>query len=451
MTPTNDVCDMNLSHGYINVSGINKDKIFNGEENTVDKSKKLQLLVGETLFQQISDISPEHCEPGEEDPFFVVDLGAVCRSLRRWKECLPDVHPYYAVKCNPNETVIKLLGSMGCNFDCASQNEVEKILLMGFGPERIVYANPSKTSSHIRYAKDKNVLLTTVDSAHELLKLHKYHPDCGVLIRISTDDETAQCRLSTKFGCTVSEAEGTLLPLASKLGLCVRGVAFHVGSGAKDLDSIRKAIRDARVVFDSAINIYGYGESMNVLDIGGGFESDSFSDASLVVNKALDHYFPKAFRASTKINLIAEPGRFMVADAFTLAVHVIGRKDVPRDLKQHHDVEALLYLNDGVYGNLNCILFDHQQPCPKVLLHKGQLCHHLLLNFDLRFHQCYNFSLWGPTCDGLDCVSPSCLFPTDVHVGDWIYFPNLGAYSNAASTSFNGFSNNTRIIYVSSE
>lgn len=328
------------------------------------------------------------------------------------------------------------------------KNEIDIVLGLGFSPDRIVYANPCKTNSYIRYANDSNVNLTTVDNPQELYKLHKYHPECGILLRIATDDETAQCRLSTKFGCSVDTAVNELLPLAAKLGLNVRGVAFHVGSGAKDFDSIHEAVRDSRFIFDKGIDEYGYGKTMNILDIGGGFEMETFDKSSAMVKLSLEKYFSSDYCSSQNIKFIAEPGRLMVSKAFTLAAHIIARRDLPRSLKESNDIEAMLYINDGVYGNMNCILFDHQNPVPHVLTHKNSLYYNEQVSDRTTKHQ---FSIWGPTCDGLDCVSNRSALYHNVEVGDWLYFPDLGAYTSAATTSFNGFKNKAQVIRVASE
>ena len=410
------------------------------EISSSSSSSKDQLareLINRALVNHISGIDHEECEAGDEDSFFVCDLGEVYRSFGVWQQKLPQVQPHYAVKCNTNLEVIKLLASLGVNFDCASKNEIDTILNLGISPDRIVYANPCKTNSFIRHASKANVNLTTVDNAQELHKLKKFHPDCGILIRLATDDETAQCRLSTKFGCTLSAAINELLPLAKELGLNVRGVAFHVGSGAKDFDSIYKAIRDSRDVFNRAITEYGF--EMSILDIGGGFELETFDESSSMVCSSLNKFFPADFVSQNGIKFIAEPGRFMVSNAFTLAAHIIARRDL--DLKatfvseEDKQVSAMVYINDGVYGNMNCILFDHQNPQAHVLQHKNKFFYHQdeesddqkLIDDDAKGE--HHFSIWGPTCDGLDCVASKCTLSHDVEVGDWLYFPNLGAYT----------------------
>lgn len=397
-------------------------------------------LVKSTLVTEINKIDHDVCDAGDEDSFFVADLGEVYRSYQMWMDRIPQVHPHYAVKCNMDIEVLKLVGRLGMSFDCASKKEIDTVLALGFDALRIVYANPCKTNSFIRHAKDQNVNLTTVDNAQELHKMKKFHPDCGLLLRIATDDSTAQCRLSTKFGCTISAAVDELLPLCKQLDLNVVGVAFHVGSGAKDFESIHQAVKESRYIFDEAEKL---GIHMTVLDIGGGFERETFNESSEMVSRSLGKFFPPTFVEQHGIKFIAEPGRFMVANAFTLATHIIARRDLNVE-----DMEAMVYINDGVYGNLNCILFDHQHPTAKVLKHAGKI-------FDNEDAICesdhrYNFSIWGPTCDGLDCVSTKMVLGANVEVGDWLYFCNLGAYTSAASTSFNGFSAHANVVYVNS-
>lgn len=393
-------------------------------------------MVADALISRVNEIDHDECDAGDEDSFFVADLGEVVRAYRLWNERLPNVHAHYAVKCNTDPMVVRLLGQMGCNFDCASKNEIDTVLGLGFDASRIVYANPCKTNSFIRHAREKDVNLTTVDNTVELGKLARFHPQCKVLIRIATDDESAQCRLSTKFGCTVECAIEELLPQSKALGLDVVGVAFHVGSGAKDFDSIYKSVRDLRQIFDAALDL---GMQMSVLDIGGGFEPETFAESSLMVQYALDKYFPQHYAERHGIRFIAEPGRFMVANAFTLATHIIARRDLRRD-----GMEAMVYINDGVYGNMNCILFDHQHPVARVLKHSEQAYYG---DNSARFA----FSIWGPTCDGLDCVSTRLVLAANVQVGDWLYFDKLGAYTSAATTSFNGLGGRAHVKYVCSE
>lgn len=56
------------------------------------------------------------------------------------------------------------------------QGELEQVLGLGVAPSRIIFANPCKAISHIRYAARCRVQLLTFDSEEELIKLAQHHP-----------------------------------------------------------------------------------------------------------------------------------------------------------------------------------------------------------------------------------------------------------------------------------
>ncbi|CAN6674970.1 ornithine decarboxylase [Trichomonascus vanleenenianus] len=402
-------------------------------------------LVGEALRERIESIDLDTCHYGGEDSFFVADLGVVYRQYQRWLKNLPRVEPFYAVKCNQDYHVVRLLARLGAGFDCASKNEISFVLNLGVNPSKIIYANPCKGVSYIRYAQQEGIKMMTFDNADELRKCKRFYPDADLLLRIMTDDSTAQCRLSVKFGAPMSDTKD-LLKLAKDLELNVVGVAFHVGSGASDFTTFYDSVKNAKAIFDEAEEL-GM-PPMTVLDCGGGFESSTFEQSAAVLRDSLDEFFPA--ESSSNLRIIAEPGRYFVASAFTVAAHVIGRRWINETVG-----DGMLYINDGVYGNLNCILFDHQKPTPRALMFDGRnhgMDRHFLHGLDEE--NCtgkYKMSIWGPTCDGLDCVTESCTVPYPLDVGDWVYFSEMGAYTLCASTGFNGFNSNCNVIYVCSE
>jgi ornithine decarboxylase len=249
-----------------------------------------------------------------------------------------------------------------------------------------------------------------------------------------------------------------LLALAHELGLNVVGVAFHVGSGASDPAAFRQAVRDARTVFDQAA-LFGY--QMHTLDCGGGFVPETFDDMAPVLACAVDELFPPDVR------VIAEPGRYYTSTAFTLACNVIARRTVT-DKHLGGETSYMLYMNDGVYGNFSSIIFDHQNPVPQVLrtryrkdgfnysasrespIDSGYTsAEEDTVMFGGQKHITY--SVWGPTCDGIDCISAKWTSPHLVDVGDWLYFDEMGAYTKCSATRFNGFTDKHETIYVCSE
>lgn len=316
---------------------------------------------------------------------------------------------------------------MGTGFDCASKSEIEQVLNLGVDPSRIIYAQPCKTKSYVRFAAEQGVKQMTFDNSDELYKIKRFFPDAELFLRILTDDSTSLCRLSDKFGASL-DTTIDLLILAKDLELNVTGVSFHVGSGASDPQSFDKAVRDARIVFDQAADI---GYKLETLDVGGGFSGDLFESMADVLNKALDENFPSYVR------IIGEPGRYYVASAFTLACNIIARRDLqdPATMATNY----MLYLNDGVYGNFSSLIFDHQIASPRILSKRD------------RSTRSTEYSLWGPSCDGIDRVTENCTLHGVLDVGDWLYFEEMGAYTGCSATKFNGFTDKHDVLYVSSE
>jgi ornithine decarboxylase len=277
----------------------------------------------------------------------------------------------------------------------------------------------------------------TFDNTDELYKINKLFPGAELFLRISTDDSSSLCRLSQKFGASMDSTD-ELLALAKHLGLNVVGVSFHVGSGASDPLAFEKAVLDARAVFHQAEE---HGFILHTLDVGGGFSSDTFDAMAAVLSQALDEHMP------SHVGIIGEPGRYYVSSAFTLACHVIARRTIEDPLTGHKSY--MLYMNDGLYGNFSSIMFDHQNPVAKVLRTDSQIC------FDTTTAQASSdgieYSIWGPTCDGIDRIAESIRFNHVLDVGDWLYFEEMGAYTKCSATRFNGFSDSHDVIYVSSE
>lgn len=282
----------------------------------------------------------------------------------------------------------------------------------------------------------------TFDNADELYKIKEIYPDAELFLRILTDDSASMCRLSLKFGASLDTTD-SLLALARELSLNIVGVAFHVGSGASDPEAFFSAVRDARFVFDQAA---AHGFELKTLDVGGGFISETFDEMAAVLSGALDEHFPPSVR------IIGEPGRYYVSSAFTIAANVIARRTVEN--KESEVPSYMLYLNDGVYGNFSSIMFDHQHPIPQVLKAGKSIGWTPKDSGSHNPNKAGNeieYSIWGPTCDGIDCISTSWKSHHSLDVGDWLYFEDMGAYTKCSATRFNGFSNTHDTLYVSSE
>lgn len=366
-----------------------------------------------------------------EDPFYLIDLETLCERHTAWLAALPPVRPYYAVKCNPNPAMLHTLERLGCGFDCASREEIDRVMEMGVTADRMIFANPCKLPSHIAHAKLRGVKRMTFDNEDELLKVAKIYPEAEMVLRIVTDDSHSMCQFSSKFGAHM-ESVRPLLELAAELRINVVGVSFHVGSGCADPASYAKALQDARRVFDIGRE---YGHELRLVDIGGGFQGTD--DATPTLADIAPHVLPNLELFPPGTDFIAEPGRYFATKSHTLVVNIHSRRII-RDPASGAVLKQILYINEGVYHSFNCIFFDHQHPLPKVLPDIALDDPDGPPSSSVAKEKKVPTTVFGPTCDSLDCICKD--FPMRLmEVGEWLYFTDMGAYTTAAMTRFNGF------------
>ncbi|KAJ5148516.1 hypothetical protein N7448_000094 [Penicillium atrosanguineum] len=401
-------------------------KFFISEKIPVISKSAPSQLVDLAIESQISRITKQTVLGGDES-FFVADLGQVTQQHRRWLRCLPGVQPYYAVKCNSDPTLLKFLANLGTGFDCASVEEMRAVLNLGVDPTRIIFANPCKSPASLTFARSTGIFCTTFDNIDELDSIKKHMPESQLILRIYANDDSALISFGEKFGAQL-DTTASLLSRAWELGLEVIGVSFHVGTGAKNPNAFCRAIRDASIAFSEAERL---GFKPTILDIGGGFQDDCFENAASAIRNSIGVEFPKG------VTTIAEPGRYYACQAYTLITRVLSRR---RQLGSAaaSGIPDMLYQSDGVYGNFLNVIMEKERMVPRLIGGKKSLGE-------------YRYSIWGPTCDSVDCVVKDARFNSEVKVGDWLRYDNMGAYTTTTSTQFNGFNSSHETFYVSSE
>lgn len=352
-------------------------------------------------------------------PLVIVDHDEIRANYAMFRKYLPRVQCYFAVKANAEPAIVKTLYKAGASFDVASLPEfmlvydnIKKLSAKAqqdFIWDKIIYANPTKPKETL-LALDKYKPLVTYDNVTELHKIKKYAPHAGVVLRLAVANTGSQCELSNKFGCDPGEAVDLILA-AFKMGLTVEGLSFHVGSQCTNFENFVQAFNTAAAVMKESKE---RGHELKILDIGGGFPAPynkhvkPFPELARVINAEIERLFPK------DIQILAEPGRFLVATSATSVARVIG--------KAIRNGKRCYYIDDSVYHTFSGIIFDHSQyPLHSFKTGKKEVC-----------------AVFGQTCDGLDVISQSDLLP-NLEVDDLVYAENIGAYGSASATYFNGF------------
>lgn len=363
----------------------------------------------------------------EGTPLVIIDHAIIRKNYASFRKYLPKVQAYYAVKANPDPAIVRTLFQAGASFDVASLPEFMLVYenIKPLPPkgqqdyiwDKIIYANTTKPKETLQ-ALDQYKPLVTFDNPTELWKIREYAPHAGLVLRLKVPNTGSMVELSSKFGVHPGEAVD-LIDKAFRDGLVVEGISFHVGSQCTNFENYVQALNLASSVIQESKD---RGHAIKILDIGGGFPAaynknvKPLSLLSRKINAEIDRLF------DPDIQIIAEPGRFIVATAATAVAKVIG--------KARRDGKSCYYINDGVYHTFSGIVFDHcRYPLKAFKNGPTQIC-----------------SVFGQTCDALDTLSMAEELP-DLELDDLVYAENIGAYSVASATWFNGFPP-TRVIHI---
>ncbi|MCQ0987370.1 ornithine/lysine decarboxylase [Jiella marina] len=354
-----------------------------------------------------------------DGPCLVVDLDVVEENFRAFRRALPDSSIFYAVKANPAPEILKLLASLGSNFDCASVAEIEMALDAGADPSRISYGNTIKKERDVARAHEYGVSLFAVDCIEEVEKIARAAPGARVFCRVLTTGEGAEWPLSRKFGCVPAMAIDVLTE-AQSLGLKATGVSFHVGSQQTNTEAWDSAIADAKMVFDALAE---RGIVLTLVNMGGGFPTRYLKDvpAAAAYGQAIFQSLTRHF-GNRLPETIIEPGRGMVGDAGVIKTEV-----VLVSKKSAADENRWVYLDIGKFGGL-AETMDEAIRYPIVSHRDGE-----------KTEPCV---LAGPTCDSADVLYEKAPYPLPISltVGDELLIDGTGAYTTTyASVAFNGF------------
>jgi ornithine decarboxylase len=336
--------------------------------------------------------------------------------LRRY---LPGVTHYYAIKAFPHEDIIKILAEAGANFDVASSGEIDMLQKLNISGRRTIHTHPIKKDTEIKAALRGGSTTFVIDNIEEMHKLLPYRQRTGLLLRVSFRSDSAAVDLPRKFGCAPEQVVD-IVQQVSAMGIYIRGLSFHVGSQSLTPDMHVNAIQRCAGLISEIEELTA--RPMNVLDIGGGFPVDyactgiDYASYFKPIRDILASALPN------HIDIITEPGRFLVAPAVTGIATVAG--------KTRRGDFQWYYLDDGVYGSYSGQLFDHAMYPLQVLNDAAQREPGILA---------------GPTCDSIDVIAEDILLP-ELQEGDLIIGHMIGAYTYATATRFNSLSGAQIII-----
>jgi ornithine decarboxylase len=313
----------------------------------------------------------------------------------------------YAVKANPARHVLEALRASGISaFDVASPEEIDWVRRVLPGAV-LHYNNPVRARGEIALAREAGVTSWSVDRLSELDKLGDVAGH-EISVRLKLPVLGAAYDFGAKFGAEPAAATALLAAAAARGAR--PAICFHPGTQCTEPAAWVAYIHAAARVADDA------GVTLERLNVGGGFPAarGGASPNFRAIFQAIERAAQDAFE--TPPALLCEPGRALVADAFSLALQV---KAVSGEA---------IFLNDGVYGHL-AEWRDMAAGAGVVTLGPD----------GPRIAQPEPRIVFGPTCDSIDRLPEALALPADIAEGDYLIFPGLGAYGSAIATGFNGY------------
>ncbi len=373
---------------------------------------KIQFSNAKRYFEEFTSRRPKLTEKLDsvDTPTLLMDLEGVRSRFVKIKYHFPEVNVYYAVKANDNLEILSSLASVGAGFEVASVSELEKVISLSVGAERIISSNPVKPMEFIDYANSCGVNRFAVDSFTEVDKIARVAPRSRVYVRIAVPNEGSEWPLSRKFGVDLDTAL-EILEYAKDKGLVPVGLTFHVGSQCNNLRNWFIAIKRSAQLWESARR---KGIKLLVLNMGGGIpvrylqESLRIEDIAYYVEGLMRKYFP-----TMPYEVQMEPGRGVVGDQGVMVCSVIG--------KAKRGQENWIYIDTGVFNGLAEALGGIRYPV--YLKREGDLV---------------EWTLGGVSCDSMDVIMKNLYLP-EPEVGDRVYLLSAGAYTTVYGADFNGF------------
>lgn len=253
--------------------------------------------------------------------------------------CLPpSFNVYYAVKANPNPSVLRELASMGVGADVASSGELDLVLAQGIRADRIEFSGPGKTEGEVAAAIKHGVSSINAESLAELETLARASVQLGIQarvgVRINPGVGPSEAGLkmggSTQFGIPVGQLEEALrFVRAHREMLCFTGLHVHAGS---QLLSSAAIAGNFQTILDLAMRIIDLGIlPLRKVNFGGGWGIVYFPHQTPLdladLTARLAHLFSERICARLKgTRCIVEPGRFLVGECGIYVTTVLYKK-----------------------------------------------------------------------------------------------------------------------------
>ena len=353
-------------------------------------------------------------------PCYVYSKGAIERNYESYVTALGE-QPHlvcYAVKSNSNIAVLQTLAALGAGFDIVSVGELERVLMAGGDPSKVVFSGLGKTRQEMRRALEIGIHCFNVESESELELLNKIASELSmrapVSIRVNPDvNANTHPYISTglkedKFGIDINNALAVYQHASLMDNIHLIGIDCHIGSQLTEIAPFVDAMDRLLILVDQlgALKI-----SLNHIDIGGGLGVRYRDESTQSVDDYMSELLPRLAQRSEI--LILEPGRSITANAGVLLTEVQFIKS--NDHKNFVIVDAAM--NDMLRPSLYQAWMDIQPISDSSDLDEKV------------------YDVVGPICESGDFLGKE--RPLKVKEGDHLCLFSAGSYGFVMSSNYN--------------
>ncbi len=331
-------------------------------------------------------------------------------------------HISYAVKANSNLSLLKLFHELGAGFDLVSRGELQRLVTAGLPTDGCVFAGVGKEDHELESALDAGIRFFNVESEHELGPLAEAGKGRGrvvpVAVRINPDVDAkvdheyiATGKKENKFGLDFETAARVVAQIDQSPSLRLVGYHVHLGSQLRSIEPYLEAF-DRVAAFMDAKEIHR--EGLRYYDMGGGYGITYGDGGELFDISALAQAMQPRL-AARKLQLVLEPGRFLVADSGVFLTRILGRK-VGR-------AKNFLLVDGAMNDLIRPALYQAQHPVAAVRpapLGAPQLCYDVV----------------GPVCESGDFLAKGVELPL-LERGDLLAVAATGAYGSSMASNYN--------------
>ncbi|QRN41383.1 MAG: diaminopimelate decarboxylase [Neisseriaceae bacterium] len=355
-------------------------------------------------------------------PLYVYSKKHIQAAFLNYQHIFNDFNPLvcYAVKANSNLSILQYLASLGAGFDIVSGGELQRVLLAGGDPDKIIFSGVNKSEDEIKLALTAGILCFNVESLSEIDRIQVVAKELNTVAPISfrvnpNVDAKTHPYISTglknnKFGIPYPDALATYLYAQKQSHLSIIGIDCHIGSQLLDLTPLNEA---ADKIFELVIQLKQKGIHLKHIDLGGGIGIPYKKDDPNPNYEDYARHITPFFQKNNGLQLVLEPGRSIIGNSGILLTKV--------DFIKHNQEKCFIITDAAMNDLLRPALYDSYHDIVPIVIHENL--------------STVKADIVGPVCESGDCLGKNRTLA--VQAGDYLAVKSAGAYAASMASHYN--------------